>query len=270
MLPSNESFYHNAIRNVFPDATDIRLPDVCGCVSPVFFCNASNKALVCKFNNPNILMRNALVSQVLNNHDIPAPRTAVHNHGTAWFESYDYCADRTLFEHVNANMSYADTIAAFENMLRLEHKMSMIDVHEFNPARYRYFYEVDRSNHRMVYHSSLALFYSSIVYLLGQYGKKRLYHNDMHSKNVLINGRSDISRVLDLDAVALGNETYCLTMLLRHYEGPESDYTHLLNFYEELTGHTTNRRTILNTLKLFAAVRNKKRALLDKNFALQR
>ncbi len=266
MYRQPDSFYHDAICNIFPDAHHIRRPDVPGMVSPVFLVDTQQTTRVCKFNEPAVLARNAWVARILNDHDVPAPRTSVHGQDNVWFESYSYCPDKTLYEHITLSNPDVCTFNAFQNILSLEHKISQIDVNEFRPSRYRYFYEVHRSNMKNLFSSSLASFYSTFTYLLSQYGTLRLFHNDLHAKNVLTPNGNNISRILDLDAVALGNENFCLTTLLRQYPGPESDYKHLLNFYEELVRRKVNRRVILGTLKILVKIRQQRIRLLDRRF----
>lgn len=212
------------------------------------------------------LARNAWVARILNDHDIPAPRTSIHGQGNVWFESYSYCPDKTLYEHIALSNSDVCVFTAFQNLLSLEHKMSQIDVNEFRPAHYRHFYEMHKANMKNLFNPSLATFYSTFTYLLSQYGTLRLFHNDLHAKNVLISNDNNISHILDLDAVALSNENFCLTMLLRHYPGPKSDYKHLLNFYEELVRRKVNRRVILGTLKILVKIRQQRIRLLDRRF----
>ena len=144
MKPHSNEFYHSAIKNVFPDAWDVRKPFVPGGVSPEFLCDTPSGTKVCCFSEHEIVFRNRDVSNPLNLHDIPVPKTRVHAYIDTWFESYDYCPAPTFFEHIKVGMTEAEIFDIYKRATNIQQQISEIPSEYFKPSKYKHMHEIFR------------------------------------------------------------------------------------------------------------------------------
>lgn len=255
---SNE-FYHSAIKNAFPDAWDVRKPVVPGGVSPVFLCDTPSGTKVCRFSEHEIVFRNRDVSNLLNLHDIPVPKTRVHAYIDTWFESYDYCPAPTFFEHIKVGMTDAEIFDIYKRATDIQQQISEIPPVYFKPSKYMHMHEIFAATQKMRVHPALAQAYGAIHKLFSNNGNVRVLHNDLNSKNILVNTNKQVARLIDLDAVALCNESFSVMMTLRTY--PLTNHLEYMEYYEDIMGRKINRSAITNGLKILDTIRKPQVAL---------
>lgn len=253
MIKHSTIFYHSAIKNLYPDARNIRTPLVAGMTSPVFLADTNVETVVFKFNDCDMIQRNHTISQILRIADVPAPYTQTHRYLDACFETYQYCPDRTVFEHINANIVPSKLFHIFSNAMRVQYQMTKIDVSGLNLGTKKYFSDVLLSNLRNKLCTTKILPYWLFVRTMSRGGPQYLIHNDLHSKNMLATADGDLSRIIDLDAVAVGNETFATIMVLRHY--PLANADELMEYYEDISHHKLNRPAISAALNLIRTLR---------------
>jgi aminoglycoside phosphotransferase (APT) family kinase protein len=260
MAHHSEEFYHSAIKSAFPNSWEIRKPVICGQHSPVFLIDTPDGTKVCKFNAPEIVYHNRSAAQLLAMNDIPVPQTKVHAYMDAWFESYPYCMDKTLQEYINdANITNQQIFEAYKQAIDVQKKISEIDPIEFRPRSGKYFSDVFKTCMRWNMKNMMADFYAAVARHMSQYGEPRLLHNDIHAKNILINPEYKLTRIIDLDAIALCNDDFSVLQTFRSY--PLDNYDEYMDYYESVMGRKLNRAIIMGTLKFSRLIRSQRRKI---------
>ncbi len=235
----------DAIRAVCPSASNIRTPNVTGVISPVYIADTDEGTDVFKFNKADMATRNAMISIVLGRFDIPMPRIRVHRHMNMHIERYPFCADQTLFEYMQTNPSMDALTKIYKQLFELQYRISGIS-REWLCYKKSSFPSVflETSSQRVAY--PLALTYAGLVALMSKPGVQQIFHNDINTKNVLIDANGNVSRLLDMDGISLSSETFSTFMTLRH--APVAKYDELFDYYESMLGHSINRRVVLSYL----------------------
>ena len=253
-------FYHAAIKVTFPNSWNIRKPEVCGAHSPVFLVDTPDGTQVCKFNDPNIVMHNRTVSNLMQMYDIPTPQTKVHAYMDSWFETYPYCPDKTLHEYiVNAQITSDHIFDAYKQAIDIQRKISQIPPIEFRPQSGRYFADIFKTCMRWNMKRIMADAYALAAKHMSQYGEAKLLHNDIHAKNILIDDKFNVTRIIDLDAIAVCNDDFSVLQTFRSY--PLNNYGEYMDYYEDTMGRKLNRTVIMSTLKFLRMVRSQRRKL---------
>lgn len=249
----SEDFYKAAIKSAFPNSWAIRHPNIAGGVSPVFLVNTPDGTQVCKFSEYALNFHNRTTSEILTLADVPVPLTTVHAYFNAWFESYAYCHDKTLHEHITYGATDAQIFRAYQQAIDIQKKITQIEPIKFNPKFCKYASDVFVTTQKMRLNSVLANTYGIVHKLFSQSGKMRLMHNDLQAKNILVDEKMNVTRLIDLDSVALCNESFSVLTMLRVY--PLKNYSELMDYYEDTMERKLNRRTIMAGLHILNAIR---------------
>ena len=254
-----DEFYTAAIKNIYPNSWDVRKPAVPGGVNPVFLCDTSSGTKVCRFSNSDIVFRNRYVSDLLTMYEIPVPKTQVYAYLDTWFESYDYCHAPTLHERIQEGISNADVFNIYKQATDMQRKISQIRPEYFKPTRYKYMHEVFCATQKMRVNPILAYTYGFIHRLCSNSGNVYLLHNDIYDKNMLVDETHSLARLIDLDAVALCNESFSVMMTLRMY--PLANHCEYMDYYEDTMQRKINREAIMTGLKILNTIRKPQVAL---------
>ena len=264
MNPRSLEFYHAAIKNAYPDAACIRQPEIIGMVAPVFLADVLNRTVVCRFSAPQIIFKNKIVSDLFRDYDIPAPQTRVHAYVGSWFEAYDYCTDKTLYEHMQSGLPDDKIFDAYTSVFKIQDKISRIPTYEFLPKDFRY--HVQMLNATSPRRDMLSKLYADFVYSRSARGVQRLLHNDIHSKNILYSPETGCARLIDLDAVSLCNENFTMLMTVQRY--PLKNVRQLMSAYQDITGRSLDINKILfacNMMQVLHVLRHPIKAWQEQN-----
>lgn len=259
MKPHSDAFYTAAIKNAFPDAWDVRTPAVPGGVSPVFLCDTQSGIKVCRFSDYNMILRNHYVGNLLNLYNIPVPNTRVHAYLDTRFESYDYCPASTLYEQIQGGMPANKIFDVYKQATDIQRKIADIAPAHFHPPYHGHMYDVFAITQKMRVSPMLAYMYGCTHRLFSGRGEIRVLHNDIYDKNMLVDDAGKLVRMIDLDSIALCNESFSVMMTLRVY--PLENHCEYIEYYEDTMQRKINRKAIMTGLKLLNAIRKPQVAL---------
>lgn len=248
-------FYHAAIKNSYPNACDIRQPDILGVIAPVFLADVGKDKLVCKFNQREVIFHNKVVSDLLQFHDIPAPRTRIHAYLHTWFESYKYNDTKTLHELIQDGLSDEDIFNAYCGVFELQSRISQIPVGTFAPPYFQYYKSILEAQQESTDNMILGS-YRKLYRHMSNVGSQILLHNDIHDRNILYSPESKQAFLIDLDAVSLCNENFTMLSTLQRY--PLNNFYELMNEYEKRTGRKLDRMQIMMAKRIMAGLRGAK------------
>lgn len=232
-----------AIKHVCSDVVDVTKPDVCGTVAQVYLAHTPQKTLVCRFNERDIIARNHVVSNLMALADIPVPFTHTHAYMNSWFETYDYCVGQTLFDYIQSGASESDVLDVYQNVFRIQHDISQISPNDFVPRSGKTVSDVFVITNRQKWRPGVAHALGWIYSMFAQTGKQRLLHTDLQPKNILINSKTGVKKLIDLDAVSVCNEDFAVFKMLVAY--PFNNREQIMECYEDTMGRKLNR-TVLN------------------------
>lgn len=255
----SDEFYTAAIKNAFPDAWDVRTPAVPGGVSPVFLCDTSSGTKVCRFSNSNIILRNHYVGDLLSLYDIPVPRTHFYAYLDTRFESYEYCPSPTLYERIQSGMPANKIFDVYKQATDIQRKIANIASAHFNPPHHKHMYDVFATTQKMRVNPVLAYLYGCMHRLFSDRGEIRVLHNDIYDKNMLVDDAGKLVRMIDLDSIALCNESFSVMMTLRVY--PLENHCEYMDYYEDTMQRKINRGAIMSGLKILNTIRKPQVAL---------
>ena len=249
----SDEFYYSVIRTVFPGTKTVRKPNLSGMVSPVYICVTDDGTIVCRFSEPDLLFYNHEIGNVLNANNVPVPKTSIHFCRGCWFESYEYCPDLTLYEHMQCGMSNEAVFDVYKQVINTQRMISEIQSKDFSVEYNRRMSGVFAINQKMRLHPLLAKTYAAIYTRFANCGAMRLLHNDIHNRNILVSSDGNLSRLIDLDAIALCNESFSVLQTLRLY--PLSNHAEFIDCYEDAMKRTVNRPAIMFGLKALNSIR---------------
>lgn len=260
MQRHTEDFYHSAIKVTFPNSWDIRKPVICGAHSPVFLVDTPDGTQVCKFNDPELIFHNRTAGNLMTQHNIPIPQTAVHAYMDAWFETYPYCPDKTLQEYIDkAKITREQIFEVYKQAIDIQNQISQIPAIEFRPQTGKYFSDVFKTAMRWNMRRVMADTYAMVAKHMSEYGESRLLHNDIHAKNILVDDKFNVSRLIDLDAIAVCNDDFSVLQTFLSY--PLDNYDEYMDYYEKTMGRKLNRGVIMGTLRFLRLIRAQRRKL---------
>ncbi|MCL1902737.1 MAG: hypothetical protein FWG18_03895 [Alphaproteobacteria bacterium] len=256
------NLYKDAIASYGLPTDNIRTPKIPGNTNPVFIVNALSQSFIFKFGDRNMIMKNNTVSKIFETASIPAPKTFMHKYNEQYSEVYTYSPNKTLFERINENMPYDKVKDVFQDALKYMHKMSELDEYCLDSHEHKYYYKVAGSNVAQNSGRIHSGFIQTLVYLL-TIGKKRLYHCDATPKNILVTPDDKFHSFIDLDSVALSNDTFALSAMFTKYAQQGYDISELMDYFENLAKRKIRRRRIHFQANLITSARNLHRKYLN-------
>ncbi len=255
MTTRNNEFYIAAIRAHAPDFKNIRRPENPGCTSSVFLVDTNDETRVYRFKDNNVLFRNMKITRVLQDYKIPVPDSRLFYYCGAACEIYKYNPDLTLADKIANGMSESDIFNIYCDVLRIQYEIGKIPLSKFSPAVRKTlgYTKVLKSTMKQL-NMPMAELAAVVFHPLACMSNQQLFHTDFHPGNILVDKNGRVSQILDIDAVATCNETWGLTRLLHSY--PLTNHDQLLDYYEKLTGHKTNRLLIKGSFPLMRFSKN--------------
>lgn len=255
MLNNNEKFYYDIIVNSCPQATNIRHPDIKGAVCPVFLADTREGTKVFRFNEASVAFRNRSIGNLLVDNGILTPVITTHGYRSTWYEKYNYCPDKTLYEHLTAKEFDDKQIeSVYKQVLIQMAEMAKIKPISFSHNNLMNYQEVFVASMKQRLHPALVEFYGYFVRVLAGGDAPKLVHNDLNQKNILTTEDGTLTRILDLDAVALANESFAVMMALRYY--PLNNHHEMIEFYQDITGHKLNEKAIMMGIQFLNTIRS--------------
>lgn len=258
----SDEFYVNIILRQYPDCLYIRQPDITGQVGKVFFVVLPTDTIVCKFNDQEIIQRNYQISQILKNRIASIPVTKTHEFSNVYFETYKYCPGKTLFEYIQQGMSADKIFDIYQQAIFVQKEISKINPKELNFKNCKYAHETFAYNVKTRTSNIVTTTKSFIYKVLSNNNQQLLLHNDIQPRNILINGDMQLTGLIDLDSIALCNESFSVLRTLDAY--PLKNYTEYIDFYEDTMQRKVNRRAILYGMNLLNQIRSCKQAIFGK------
>lgn len=238
--------FRRAILDRYPNAQNLRVPDVCGTKNNVIFADVGSKTYVFKFGDPVIIRKNAYISQIYRESKIPVPHIKACQYKNVYFEEYEMLAGKTLFEAVRDGMSGDKIKQIYREILDNMAKMRNVSPHLLDNHPYKNVHVVAREHVAGVNNATLGKICMALVYMLNCGAKKdnAIFHSDITPKNTVVSDDGHLVGFLDIDSVAVGNINYMFGAMAIKYQQLGLDITELFDYYEKISDTKLNRARI--------------------------
>ncbi len=228
--------YVNAIQNTIKNLEYIYEPNVLGLDSRVLIAQTNNQKIVCKFDAEPMCRRDRYVSNIMRRNGISVPAMKIYEHNGVYFTAYKYNPNKTLAEWIDLGLprelAYDIYCDAFDTI----YKISQIPV----PPQKR---------SREMFASAQDFMFNKI---LGT--NVALYHNDLHSGNILVNENLDFDGLIDVSAITLTTTNMFLARAWIKY--PAAEFENLLQHWAKISGTDMDAKRI-NDIRTITQTRGK-------------
>lgn len=216
--------YVNAIKNTIKNLEYITEPNVLGLDSRVLIAKTKNKKIVCKFDTKPMCRRDRYVSNIIRRSGIKMPTMKIYEHNGVYFTTYEYNPSKTLAEWIDLGLPCELVYDIYCDAFNTIYKISQIPV----PPQKR---------SREMFASAQDYMFNNI---LGT--NVALYHNDLHSGNILVNENLDFDGLIDVSAITLTTTNMFLARAWFKY--PANNFINVLQHWEKISGTDMNEKRI--------------------------
>lgn len=172
------------IKQIYPDTTDITKPSVPGNVHDIYIATTSKNKFVCRFSDKQMAQHNYHVSNLLAQHNIPAPKVSIYKCGTEYCETYPFINGKTLHERLKEGMSSEKIYNVYSQLFDISSKISKLPFESIAKTK-----------------KAISAKLSEKFFTILNYSDIRLSHVDLHAKNIIVDDNDNIKAILDLDAI---------------------------------------------------------------------
>lgn len=240
------------IGRIYPGTIDIKSPDVCGAQNNVFFVHTKYGNFVVKFSYQDLARKNMVVSNLLAELDIPAPRIHIGHIDGQWYETYPLIPGQTLHQAIGNGLARNQISQVYNDIMVYFRNMDSIPARTLDNQACRHAHQVAQYNIRNTNGGGAAKIFSSLVRLLnvGKQQDMGVYHCDITPKNVLVTENGDFRAFLDLDSVALCNRNFAFSAMAAKYEQLGMQVQYLYDINDALSWRPVDRTRINTMLRL--------------------
>lgn len=249
---SSSNFFHTAIKNSFPYATNIRTPDDCSAVKPVFVVETRKRGpIICKFVDSSIAARDRSVSERLTQKGIPIPKISINGYFAQWYEVYDFNPNRTLAQHIKSHIDDDRIFETYKQALDIQAKLaecSLDDAYSYSSVG-KYFSDVYKITAPVARPKFLTNIYSAMIKILSQWHNIHLVHCDLKPANIICKDDGSLDQIIDVTGIALASEEFAMISILESFPLPDLS-EELMDYYDSITHRKLDRNFIRTGLKL--------------------
>lgn len=248
------TFYKNAILNKYPNATNLRQPNITGSQQNVILADVDGQTYVFKFAKSDITKKNEHVSKIYNQNNIPCPVISAHKYKDIYFEEYKILPGKTLFEHVGNGIEAEKIKQIYREILVCFAKMGQIKPYKLTGFSHKYMHAVAEQHISNTNNYLLGKLFMGFVYLMNQGNPqdKAVFHTDITPKNVVVSEDGHLVGFLDIDTAAVSDVNFAFGAMAAKYAQLGFDIKELFDYYEQISGKKLNR----NKISAFANLNN--------------
>lgn len=241
--------FQNAILNKYPNAKNLRYPDVCGSKCAVVFADIDNKTRVFKFGDKKNIQKNVTASQIYLKNKIPVPQIRMGQYQNIFFEEYTQLSGKTLFEAINDGMPEFQIKKVYRQILNNIAKMHTILPYALRNEPNNFIHLIAREHVATVNNTILGNLCMALIYVanLGSETDIAVFHSDISPKNTIVSPDGDLVGFVDIDSVAISNLNYIFSAMAAKYQQMGFDISELCDYFEKISPKKLNRVYIRST-----------------------
>lgn len=238
MAFSDFYLFKDFVLSRYPNAKNIRQPNVRGSQNNVLFADVKDRHMVFKFGLPEIVQKNALVSKLYLQNEIPVPEIQPIIMGPRAIEEYQALPGKTLHESVQQGLDANRVRQIYHEILECFVRMSRISVNKLDGFEYQYLHNIARHQVGTTNSPVLGRLCQLLVYLASVGGNKNcaIYHADITPKNVVVSDDGHLAGFLDVDTIAACEKNHAFAAMAAKYQLLGFDIDDLIIEYENISG----------------------------------
>ena len=216
--------YVSAIKHSIKNVYDIREPNVLGLDSRVLIAQTPKQKIVCKFDTKSMCRRDRYVSKIIQRAGIKIPNMKIFEHDGICFTAYKYNPNKTLAEWIEMGLPRELVYDIYCDAFDVIYKISQIPV----PPQKR---------PREMFAAPQDFMFNKI---LGT--NVALYHNDLHSGNILVDNNWNFDGLIDVSAITLTTPNMFLARAWIKY--PAMEFEDMLQHWGKISGTDMDEKRI--------------------------
>lgn len=174
----------STIKKFSGEKTIVYKPKLCGIIHDVYIAENGDTKTVYRFGNKITAKHNLFASQKLKSIGLTVPDVSIHDIDGQCFETYPFLEGKTFHERIIEGMSPEKQDTVYKQLFDISYQISTIPYDEQFELK-----------------MPLVLKTTSLVFKLCGVKNKKLYHTDLHAKNVILDNQDNVCALIDLDAV---------------------------------------------------------------------
>lgn len=228
------NLYKEAILSTYPDATNIRKPDVPGSLNNVLFADTPQGERVFKFSDEDLVLKNAKISYLYNVRGIPVPKITPREYKKLYFEDYAKISGMTLQEAINSGATVEQIQSIYRDIVRHMLKMERVYPDCLGQGDMHNAHEI-AGKHTIKSHGLLIGQLAKWMVYFACKSNKAVYHFDLCPKNIIVSDDGRLKALVDMDSVGICSQNFAYGMLAARYSQIGLDIEDLFKFYNTLT-----------------------------------
>ena len=226
------------IQKLDSQKTVVYKPKFCGIAHDVYIAENGIKKTVYRFTTENTAKHNLFISQQLRTIGLTVPDVSIHNIGGQYIETYPFIEGKTFYERLIEGMSPEKQDMVYKQLFDISYQISNIP--------YDSQFELKLP---------LVLKSISVLFKLCGIKNKKLYHTDLHAKNVILDEQDNVHALIDLDAVY--PEYFSVVLIHLIQDAQKYGYpVERLKDFSKSTDNQTDFLSLEKQMKIYLGARN--------------
>ncbi len=241
-MDSNKLYlYRNAIQSIYPDATDFREPSLRGNQDNILIAQTDSGDRVFKFNNEDIVRKNAKVSYLYNVRGIPVPQITPRDYKNLHFEDYAEIKGTPLRVAITQGMDAKQVKAIYREVMDEFIKMERVYPELIGNESVNYAPEIARKHITTTRGVLPGLAAYALTMSLNINSKNNsVYHFDLSPANIIVSDDGHLQGIIDLDSIGICSQDFAFAMLGARYQQIGLDIKDLFRYYNTKNNNSLN------------------------------
>ncbi len=250
-MKDKEKLYTDAILNSYPNATNIREPELYGSLHNVRLADIGDTTRVFKFSDEDLVLKNCKVSYLYKIRHIPAPIITVGDHNNLAFEDYVAIEGITLFDAIKKGIGHEQIQQIYRDIVDLIMKMERLYPDVLGSGKMHNAYEIAGAHATRTHGITIGQLAKLLVFLANLNGKDMgLYHFDLGPKNIIVSNDGKFKSLIDMDSVGCCSKNFAFGMLAARYNQIGMDMRDLFKYYDSQNNCPLNSEAIIKIARI--------------------
>ena len=228
----------STIKKLSGEKTVVYKPELLGIAHDIYIAENGGNKTVYRFENEITAKHNLFASQKLKAIGLSVPDVSIHNVDGQYFETYPFIEGKTFHERIIEGMSPEKQDMIYKQLFDISYRISNIPYNEQFELKL-----------------PLVLKATSLLFKICGVKHKKLYHTDLHAKNVILDSQDNICGPIDLDAVYPEYFSVVLIHLIKDAKTYGYD-TEKLKYFSKSAYKQIDFLNLEKQMKLYSGIRN--------------
>ena len=249
--------YKKAICAYRGDAVNVCEPQNTGTQHNLLMADTYNGKMAFKFNEYNIVQKNAAVSHIYNTRGIHVPDVKIAQSDDLFFETYRILDGITLAQAIKDGIGAQQIQNIYANIMALFAKMDRVYPSTLPQNEMNYVHNIGASYVANTIGRPASWLIKPLLKSVNR-GPERdisVYHTGITPKNTIVSNDGHFVGFVDLDEACICNKNYAFAMMAAKYQEIGFDYTDLIKLYESVGRGKINREMVRKLVNASTAIK---------------